>query len=282
MPIPFEKSKAITLCLMAVIFLGSCQPADSLTPSMRIRPTQKDETKDWLMLQPGHSWQIQYVGEIDLDVQADVFSLDLFETSEEDIQVLHARGVMVLCYLNAGSWENWRPDRGDFPEIILGNDYEGWPGERWLDISQINHIAPVMTARLDLCAQKGFDGVDVDNLDGYTNDTGFELTADNQLAYNRWLAEEAHQRGLAIGLKNDPEQVHDLVASFDWIITESCFYEGWCELVTPFLEADKPVFAVEYTDNGMRLEDFCDQAADLSIDALLKHRDLNAWREACP
>ena len=43
--------------------------------------------------------------------------------------------------------------------------------------------------RLDLAAAKGCDAVDPDNVDGYANPTGFDLTGDDQLAFNRWLAE---------------------------------------------------------------------------------------------
>lgn len=244
--------------------------------------TATRETSTWWRPEPGCSWQIQYSGEMDLNLDVDIYDLDLFETAAEDIETLQARGIRVICYLNAGSWEDWRPDSAEFPETLLGREYTGWPGERWLDISRIDALKPVMTARLDLCAAKGFDGVDPDNLDGYTNATGFDLTYEEQLAYNRWLAEAAHTRGLGIGLKNDPDQVGDLVADFDWATVESCFNEGWCSQYTPFIEAGKPVFAIEYTDNGMNLPDFCDLAASLSIDALLKRRQLDAWQSACP
>lgn len=42
-----------------------------------------------------------------------------------------------------------------------------------------------MQARLDLAVQKGCDGVEPDNVDGYQNNSGFPLTAQDQLAYNR-------------------------------------------------------------------------------------------------
>ncbi len=68
-------------------------------------------------------------------------------------------------------------------------------------------LAPLMRARLDLCQAKGFDAVEPDNIDGYQVDggTGFPLTAGDQLRYNRWIAAEAHCRGLSIGLKNDSD-----------------------------------------------------------------------------
>lgn len=261
-----------------------CYPAvDSISPPlMESTPEKSNATETWWQPEPGFTWQIQFVDEIDLAQPVDVYDLDLFESTAEQIDALHQRGVRVICYLNAGAWEDWRLDSIAFPDGVLGADYVGWSGERWLDIRQIEALAPIMTARLDLCVAKGFDGVDPDNLGGYANVTGFPLTADDQIAYNCWLADEAHQRGLGIGLKNDPEQAMALVNYFDWALTESCFKEGWCDAYNPFIEVAKPVFAIEYVEEGMMLVDFCPQADALSIDALLKYRNLDAWAARCP
>jgi hypothetical protein len=140
----------------------------------------------------------------------------------------------------------------------------------------------MMRARLDLCRDKGFDGIEPDNIDGYTNDTGFALTYGDQVKYNRWLAEEAHARGLSIGLKNDPNQVADLLPYFDWALTEDCFAEEWCEDMTPFTQAGKPVLAAEYTDIGASIEQLCREAKLFHFSLILKHRDLDAWQESCP
>lgn len=229
------------------------------------------------------SWQWQLSGlPVDQSVPATMYDLDLFETEASTVAALHAQGRRVVCYISVGSWEEWRPDAADFPAEVIGNDYEGWPGEKWLDIRRLDLLAPLMTARLDLCRAKGFDGVEPDNIDGYTNGTGFPLTAADQLRYNRWLAQAAHARGLSIGLKNDPEQVAELIDDFDWALTEDCFAQGWCDQLRPFVVAGKAVFAAEYTDTGITTADFCAQARTMQFNAILKHRDLDAWREACP
>lgn len=53
----------------------------------------------------------------------------------------------MICYFSAGSWEDWRPDAGQFPDSVKGNNLEDWPGEKWLDIRQIDVLAPIMGAR---------------------------------------------------------------------------------------------------------------------------------------
>ncbi|MBN2548467.1 MAG: endo alpha-1,4 polygalactosaminidase [Anaerolineales bacterium] len=236
---------------------------------------------DWWMPAPGTSWQWQLNQPVDTSFDVDMYDVDLFDTDASVVAALHAQGRKVICYLSVGSWEDWRPDKDQFPPEVIGNDYEGWPGEKWLDIRRIDLLAPIMQARLDLCKAKGFDGVEPDNIDGYTNDTGFPLTYQDQLTFNRWLAGEAHARGLSIGLKNDGDQVADLLADFDWALTEDCFADEWCEQMLPFISAGKAVFAAEYTDTGIQLEDFCPQALAWGFSAIYKHRDLDAWRQSC-
>lgn len=230
---------------------------------------------------PGTTWQWQLDGTIDQSVNAGVFDIDLFDSDASVVAALHARGRKVIAYLSAGSWEDWRPDAGAFPQHVLGREYEGWAGERWLDIRRIDLLAPIMRARLDLCRDKGFDGVEPDNVDGYANNTGFPISYQDQLDYNRWLAAEAHARGLAVGLKNDPDQAAALLGEFDWAMTEDCFAEGWCGQVASFVGAGKAVFAAEYDDTGMTLSRLCPQAEAVGFSAILKRRGLGAWRQSC-
>ena len=239
-------------------------------------------TLSWWRPDSGATWQWQLAGdEIDLSVDADVYDLDAVETSADTVAALHEMGRRAVCYISAGSWEDWRPDSSEFPEEIIGREYEGWKGERWLDIRRIDLLAPVLGARMDLCRAKGFDGVEPDNVDGYLNETGFPLTAGDQLAFNRFLAREAHARGLAIGLKNDADQAAELATEFDFALAEDCFDQGWCELLSPFLDLGKPVWDAEYTDTGITVAAFCPQAQELGIQAILKNRNLDAWRQAC-
>lgn len=93
-----------------------------------------------------------------------------------------------------------------------------------------------MQARLDLAVSKGCDGVEPDNVDTWTQTDGggFWLTYDDQLAYNKWLAQEAHDRDLSIGLKNDLDQIVDLVNDFDWALNEQCWYYNECNYYAPF------------------------------------------------
>ena len=210
-----------------------------------------------------------------------MYDVDLFETDPSTLGNLRSQGHKLVCYMSAGSWEDWRPDAKLFPEIVIGKKYEGWPGEKWLDIRQIDLLAPILRARFDECKAKGSDGIEPDSMDSYTNNTGFPLTYEDQLTFNKWLTQEAHMRGLSIGMKNDPDQVPDLLPYFDWALTEDCFAEGWCEQMLPFFQAGKPVFAAEYRDMDITLDDFCPQAKTWNFSVILKNRELDAFMESC-
>ncbi|MEZ0094344.1 endo alpha-1,4 polygalactosaminidase [Streptacidiphilus sp. EB129] len=226
---------------------------------------------------PGTSWQWQLTGPVDTGVDAAVYDVDGFDVGAGVVATLHAEGRKVVCYLNAGAYEDFRPDHGRYPSALLGAD-NGWPGERWLDIRQRALLAPLLSARLDMCRAKGFDAVEPDNVDGYTNDTGFPLTADDQLAFNRMVAGLAHARGLAVGLKNDLDQLPDLVGDFDFAVDEQCAEFHECDALTPFVAAGKAVFEAEY---ALPTSDFCADAARLRFSAILKHLSLDSWRETC-
>ena len=255
---------------------GTASSTDETTTSAS--PTQNAGNGDWWRPTPGTSWQIQLSGSIDTSFDVRVYDIDLFDTDAKLIEQLHAQGRKVICYFSAGSIEDWRPDAKNFPAEVLGKDYENWPGERWLDIRQIEKLAPIMRARLDLAVQKKCDAVDPDNVEAYAVDSGFPLSEKDQLAYNRWLAAEAHRRGMAIGLKNDLGQINELVGDFDFSINEECFENGECDDLLPFVQANKPVWNIEYKGNT---GDFCPMANKKNFDTLKKDLELVAARESC-
>jgi hypothetical protein len=206
-----------------------------------------------------------------------MYDIDLFDNDATVVASLKERRRAAVCYMSAGSWEDWRPDAARFPAQILGRS-NGWPGERWLDIRRLDLLGPIMEARMDLCEAKGFDAVEPDNIDGYQNDSGFPLTAADQLAYNRFLAHAAHARGLSIGLKNDVDQAAELEPSFDWALDEECFQYGECERLSPFTDAGKAVFEVEYQ---LDPSGFCPQSRALGFMSMKKSLSLDAARIPC-
>lgn len=194
------------------------------------------------------------------------YDIDAFENTTAIVSALHAKGVKVICYIDAGSYEPNRPDTSLIPTRDIGKDMQGWPGEKWLNIADVNGLAPMINSRIQLCAGKGFDAIEPDNTNGYANDTGFPLTAANQLAFNEFVAARAHAAGLSVGLKNDLDQADQLQPYFDWLLTEECNHYSECGKAQPFVKANKAVFDAEYTSDGESTDQFCqaDQAAHIN------------------
>jgi hypothetical protein len=192
---------------------------------------------------PSWYWQLQ--GTINNKEPASIYDIDGFDTPATEVTRLHALGKHVICYIDVGTWENWRPDAKDFPKAVLGNS-DGWPGERWLDIRKLKIIEPIMKRRFEMCARKHFDGLEPDNIDSQGNDPGFPITLTEQRHYAIWVAQTAHSLGLAVFQKNDPEQVGVLERYFDGVVSEQCNEYQECSSWQPYLKAGKPVLNAEY------------------------------------
>jgi hypothetical protein len=167
------------------------------------------------------SWYWQLSGTVNNSYPAATYDIDGFGNSASEVSALHAAGKRAICYVDVGTWENWRPDASSFPSSVLGNS-NGWPGERWLNIRQLSVLEPIMTKRFQICAQKGFDALEPDNMAGWGNTTGFPIAAQDQLTYNEWVANEAHSLGLAVLQKNDPEPASTPQPYFDGALDEQC------------------------------------------------------------
>ncbi|MGZ4131611.1 MAG: endo alpha-1,4 polygalactosaminidase [Actinomycetota bacterium] len=222
-------------------------------------------------------WQLQSPPKAADLLGVRMYDVDGFETSKKLVHAMHRQHTKAVCYLSAGTWENWRPDASEFPARVLGNK-NGWPGERWVDIRALRVLAPIMKARLDMCAAKGFDGVEFDNVDGYQNKTGFPLTGAQQLRYDVFLANQAHRRGMAAFLKNDLGQVKTLLPYFDAALNEQCHQYKECAKLDPFVNAGKPVFGVEYK---LATSAFCPDANARNFNFLKKRLVLGPWRKPC-
>jgi len=227
---------------------------------------------NWPRFGVNTTWNWQLNGEPNLTPDADVYVLDMFaQLNDKSIDALHAMGRQVICYFSAGTYEPWRPDVGLFSGFELGNTHIGFVDERWLDIND-PEIVKLMINRLDMAVAIGCDGVELDNVDGFVNDTGFNLTQQDALDYTRIMANEAHKRGLAVALKNNVELVPDAVDYFDLLINEECFEYNECEGYLPIIAAGKPVFNAEYTqehiNDPVKREELCSVSRSFGFQTL--------------
>ena len=268
-----RRSGLVAILVLGVVVCLACSAA----PRVSSEVTMAAAGTIWTP-KPGVSWQWQLSGKVDTSVRAKVFDIDGEDSPRALVKELRAKGARVICYISAGSWEEWRSDADAFPASVKGRNLDGWPGEKWLDIRRLDVLLPIMERRIARCRAKGFDALEPDNVDGYTNRTGFRLTAAHQLAYNKAIAKLAHGHGMAVGLKNDPDQVRSLVRHFDFAVVEECVTYDECAAWRPFIKAGRAVFHAEYVGSLSRI---CATTKPLGFSTIKKHRNLGAYRRAC-
>jgi hypothetical protein len=275
-------------------------PPPPSTPTASVTPPAGDRWKPAV----GTTWQWQLAGTTDLSANVGMFDLDLFDTSAATVSAVHAKGAKAVCYMETGAWESYRPDAPSYPSAVLGKAMDGYPNERYVDIRQVVTLRPLIQARLDLCKEKGFDGVepDIDDsvVDVGASGIGFPVSYADQIAFNTMVAQEAHKRGLAIGLKNGTfgdgaaRFVTDMEPLVDFAVNEECMAAGKvCPVLKTLVAKGKPVFHTEYLSDysgsstssySAALIAYCPVTKALGFSSILKDASssLTAWRMACP
>lgn len=192
-------------------------------------------------------WQLQ--GNVRTHHKVDVYNIDLEDNENNGvITKLKNSGKTVVCYMSAGSYEEWRSDKRRFNKTRdLGNPLGSWPGEYYLNIKSSN-VRNIMKSRINRAAAAGCDGIEPDNVDAYQASNGLGITAQDQIDYLLFLANYAHSKGLSIGLKNSVGLIKKgkLEKVFDWALNESCYTYNECDLLKPFVAQGKAVFIAMY------------------------------------
>lgn len=283
-PRPIRRSLPFVLAAMVGVLALACQPVQEQPPASGGGNGNggggggAPVTSGWWRPAVGTDFQIQLTTPVDESVSAPIYIIDGESNSAAVVASLHAKGRKVICYIDVGAAESYRSDVGLIPRSVQGNAVDGWPQERWLDVRKIDQLRPVMTARMDMCKAKGFDAVDPDLIEAYAADSGFPITYQDQITYNRWIAQLAHERGMAVGHKGNVEQVPDLVEVFDFSVNEQCAEYDECDTVAAYTRAGKPVFHIEY---DLSKRQYCPTSAALQFSSLRKNLDLDAWSDPC-
>jgi hypothetical protein len=199
------------------------------------------------------------------------YDIDGANATAADVAAIHAAGATAICYVDVGTLEQGRPDYASFPSSAIGPAVQGWPGENWLLVTAANQstiLALMRTRFVDWCQAKGFDAIEPDNLDAWTNISGVSQT--DNVAYDLAIAALAHSLPLSVGLKNvmssvGASQYATFVAAFDWALNEQCYEYSECGVYSAagsFLPAGKAVFDVEYN-----VTPTCTQANQIHMNA---------------
>ncbi len=228
---------------------------------------------------PGTQWQIQLSGTVDTSVDVALYEVDLFDAPVSVLSDLHGAGRAVACYISVGTDEQWRADSSNFPAAAVGNAVAGYAQENWLDVRD-PITRSVMAARLALASQRGCDAVELSNLQGDRESTGFPLTLSDELEYARFLIAQGHALGLSLGLSSNDELVSQLSSELEWGLVQGCLADQTCAAWQPFIAAGKAVFEVEFGAQADATT-LCPQAKSLGFSLAIKHTSLDAFRVGC-
>lgn len=237
----------------------------------------------WWQPGPLRSWQWQLTWPVSTSYQVQVYDIDYDGAGQGTpaqvaavVAALHARGTRAVCYLETGGWEDYRPDAGRYPASVLGNSIDGYPDERYVDIRQWSVLGPILRARLQQCKSEGFDGVETDIDDSYTDNTGFPLTLAEEVTFDTQVASVIHALGMAWFLKNginDDAFIADMAPLADGTVNEQCWQYDECDQLRPFVLAGKPILNAEYTGAATTV---CPQALAFPMATMRKGTDLGA------
>ena len=175
-----------------------------------------------------------------------------------------ASGVWSICYVNGFQTQPGEGDRWD--DDLLLRDASGevvsdpeWPDENLLDTSTADkrqRIAAILGEDITRCASKGFEAVEIDNLDSFTRADG--ITLEDNLALALLYAQRAHSTGLWIGQKNSAEYASRLrdEVGFDFAVAEECVSYGECASYSDVY--GHAVIDIEYADDpSVSLDSIC-------------------------
>jgi len=239
---------------------------------------------DWYRPAVETSWHVQVTPEINTSYSVDLYVIDLFDVDQGAIEALLGAGHQVMCFFSCGTAEDWRSDYVEFDGGELGNSAYGLH-EFWIDVRSEN-VYRIMRARLDLAASKGCSGIVPVLSENHNESTGFTISHDEQLAYNRALANAAHRRGLAVAHTNNLGQITLMLDYVDATSNEQCHQFNECGTLAPFPAAGKPIFNQEYADTYndalLRADLICSSALSANMRTLIVPTQLNgAFRVSC-
>ena len=104
--------------------------------------------------------------DIDYMKNYDTIVIDAQYFTEDQIAQLKEGGHTVFSYLNIGSVEDFRPYYDEYEDLTFA-DYDNWPEERWVDVSEDEWQEFILDDLAPSILDKGVDGLFVDNVDVY-------------------------------------------------------------------------------------------------------------------
>lgn len=290
------------LCLIIFMLIGF--PVSRQEGDLDWKPSVEID-KVWSLRQLEELFNGKKVNENECTGNIDVFVLDWYGTYDDTTTAARIRAlkdfynekyskkIRLVSYLSGGTYEYYRPDTASFSDEVIGNrifdkfDENSiptyWPGEKWLDFRRLDILKKIMEKRVKLAKKVGFDGIEWDNIDiSLYSDMkiehsycGFEIKLVDQLKYNKTLANITHKHGLAVGLKNNIEQLRHLHEYYDFAMNEEMYTNDKDSIILYFHyfsneKYKKPVINIEYDCDRDDCKENCDTSIHYNIYTIYK------------
>lgn len=299
-PPPTPKPSAVPSSMPSSTPVPTPIPSAVPSPKPSATPAPPPSSNSGIKLPPTGKiiwdWQIGASSEsaIIAPAGARLMDIDGFNVSATKVAQLKAQGIYTVCYLDVGSWEQGRPDSNQYPESLKIHYDSAW-GEWFLDVTDVfkpnSSLATILRNRFQMCKDKGFDAIEPDNLQNDEN-AGGKITLQQQIDFNGWIADLAHDIGIAILQKNGPDKVllkdrtgKMMVEKFDGILNEECQQYNECAPLSEYPKRGKLALNVEYK-KGLTVD--CATSDRLQMNSIKKDLNLtgataNAYvLQSCP
>lgn len=227
---------------------------------------------DYWQPKPGETknWDIQVNAPIDLSTERAMIIVDLFASvpspttiaygdgstvsvpagsQPQTMATLQARQTIITCRVGLGGVKSTDPDFAKFPSgTVSSMTLDDDQVTHYLDFAQRAAWEDIAFARIDLAKQIGCDAIEPYLSDHGFTDLGFPPELESQRSWYAAVAAAVHGRELSVGMRNGVELglVDTMAANYDWLLVERCAEVPNCELVRPFLNVRKAVFAIDF------------------------------------
>jgi hypothetical protein len=219
-----------------------------------------------------------------------IYDIDAIINPASTVAALHGMEKHVVCYIEVGAAGNYysAADEGLTTTYYdqlqsageFGNKVPHYP-EYYLNIQSPVTVSIIESMIAQQCAAKGFDAVETDIDEEYTDNSGFPLTKAIEEQYMTTLADDIHDLGMAWWIKN-PDDTGDSYATdmyplADAVLTEQCNQYKTCGLLSAYV-GHKAVFNAEYS---LKTSKFCPSDDALGFNGAKFPVSLDGARKPC-
>ncbi len=281
---PLLKFIALAFTLLAV--LSACTSPQITPRTNTSSKTTQTRTTNLFIPSPDTTWHAQFNGNVSFRNTVDLYIVDLFTIDPALIEAIQTTGRHVLCAFSGGSHKPNTSDAAFFSADMLGGAIANTSNEFWVD-HRIPAVRRIMDRRFAIAQQIGCNGVAVSRLDGIHSAHGINGLANaDQFEYNQFLAEQAHARGLSIGLIDSLAEAQRLAIYYDFSLTRDCHAKNRCGKLSEFVRLGKATLITEsdrtYLETPTDKAHFCREALSRRFNVVFTPANLDgSYRDSC-